>query len=149
MYIINFMFNVNFMEYEDEYCCCICLENNLNDFVITPCNHKIHSNCLKSWLDVDRSCPLCKSTLNPNYFGFKCRNKYADMYNINNINFNGESALSIAVSNNNLECVKILLEMGADINNANNQNITPLSIAIANNNQACIKLLLETKSTIM
>jgi len=71
------------------------------------------------------------------------------MYNINNINFNGESALSIAVSNNNLECVKILLEMGADINNANNQNITPLSIAIANNNQACIKLLLETKSTIM
>ena len=137
---------VNIMEYQDN--CCICCDNNDNNFVITTCNHKMHSKCLKSWLDCNRSCPLCKTTLNPNDFGFKCKNEYTDMYKINNINFKGESALSIAVNNNNLECIKILLEMGADINNMNEEGQSTISIAIANNNQESVKLLYNTKSKI-
>lgn len=71
---------------------------------------------------------------------FQTNKKSIDTFNINNINLKGESALSTAVSNNNIQIVKILIEMGADINNANSNNESPLSIAIANNNIECIKL---------
>ena len=68
------------------------------------------------------------------------KHKSLDIFKINQINNKGESALSIAVSNNNIEVVKILIEMGADINNANNNNESPYSIAIVNNYKECIEL---------
>lgn len=31
--------------------------------VITPCGHFFHAGCLKKWLYVQESCPLCHGTL--------------------------------------------------------------------------------------
>ena len=32
-------------------------------FVITPCNHVFHSECLKSWIEAKSVCPLCNAEL--------------------------------------------------------------------------------------
>ena len=29
----------------------------------TPCNHYIHEDCLKGWLQQAQSCPLCRANL--------------------------------------------------------------------------------------
>jgi len=32
-------------------------------FMITPCNHAFHSECLKSWLKLKKECPFCRFCL--------------------------------------------------------------------------------------
>ncbi|CAK94524.1 unnamed protein product (macronuclear) [Paramecium tetraurelia] len=33
--------------------------------MITPCGHKFHPSCLKSWMEVKLSCPTCRNTIPP------------------------------------------------------------------------------------
>jgi hypothetical protein len=46
--------------------CVICFIN-LNDFnntvVATVCKHQYHNNCICSWINIKRECPLCKNKL--------------------------------------------------------------------------------------
>lgn len=44
--------------------CSICMQSYLNNdlVVVLPCNgqHHFHSECLRVWLQVSSSCPLCR-----------------------------------------------------------------------------------------
>jgi RING-finger-containing ubiquitin ligase len=31
----------------------------------TPCKHKFHESCLKSWMDIKLECPFCRQKLPP------------------------------------------------------------------------------------
>ncbi|XP_028840466.1 RING finger protein 145 [Denticeps clupeoides] len=42
--------------------CAICYQD-MKSAVITPCSHFFHAGCLKKWLYVQESCPLCHSQL--------------------------------------------------------------------------------------
>ncbi|XP_077324549.1 RING finger protein 145 isoform X2 [Lithobates pipiens] len=42
--------------------CSICYQD-MNSAVITPCSHFFHAGCLKKWLYVQESCPLCHCQL--------------------------------------------------------------------------------------
>lgn len=39
--------------------CCICYDKKSN--CITNCKHQFHSKCLSQWLEVNKSCPLCRN----------------------------------------------------------------------------------------
>ena len=40
--------------------CCICLCINNGPWVRLDCNHRIHYDCIKLWLDKSNTCPLCR-----------------------------------------------------------------------------------------
>ncbi|XP_005806040.1 RING finger protein 145 [Xiphophorus maculatus] len=42
--------------------CAICFQD-MSSAVITPCSHFFHAGCLKKWLYVQETCPLCHSQL--------------------------------------------------------------------------------------
>lgn len=42
--------------------CSICTEQ-LNDTVVTICNHRFHKTCLTKWEKLSQSCPLCRQHL--------------------------------------------------------------------------------------
>lgn len=62
---------------------------------------------------------------------------------INMTSKNGNTALIIACDQNNIDCVKLLLEYGIDVNKLNNNGHSSLYIASKYNYNECIKLLLE------
>jgi len=51
--------------------------------------------------------------------------------------------LHIAVQNENIELIKVLLAGSSDFNVRNADGLTPLDLAIANNNVEIVRLLLE------
>ncbi|XP_034015358.1 RING finger protein 145-like [Thalassophryne amazonica] len=44
--------------------CSICFEG-MNSAVITYCGHFFHGNCLRKWLYVQETCPMCHQTVRP------------------------------------------------------------------------------------
>lgn len=52
--------NTQLEQYND--ICAICYQD-MNSAVITPCSHFFHAGCLKKWLYVQETCPLCHSQL--------------------------------------------------------------------------------------
>lgn len=43
---------------------CMCdIEYPGDDYMITPCDHVFHSECLKKWMDIKPECPVCRSPL--------------------------------------------------------------------------------------
>lgn len=45
---------------------CYCEINpHSHDYIITPCNHVFHVDCLTRWMNVDMICPMCRSNLQP------------------------------------------------------------------------------------
>ncbi|XP_053297200.1 RING finger protein 145 [Pleuronectes platessa] len=52
--------NTQLEQYND--ICAICYQD-MNTAVITPCSHFFHAGCLKKWLYVQETCPLCHSQL--------------------------------------------------------------------------------------
>lgn len=44
-------------------CVCVFSVQDMNSAVITPCSHFFHAGCLKKWLYVQETCPLCHSQL--------------------------------------------------------------------------------------
>uniref|UniRef100_A0A7N6FBP1 RING finger protein 145 n=1 Tax=Anabas testudineus TaxID=64144 RepID=A0A7N6FBP1_ANATE len=58
--------NTQLEQYND--ICAICYQwfkkcDDMNNAVITPCSHFFHAGCLKKWLYVQETCPLCHSQL--------------------------------------------------------------------------------------
>mmetsp|Transcript_104981 Transcript_104981/g.146373 ORF Transcript_104981/g.146373 Transcript_104981/m.146373 type:complete len:358 (+) Transcript_104981:18-1091(+) len=53
------------VELEEDYECPICLEElDLESAVMTKdCHHVFHRQCLKHWLQVNSTCPLCRTSL--------------------------------------------------------------------------------------
>ena len=54
--------------------CTICMSNYDEDkqytdmYVITPCGHIFHDECIKSWLEnYSYKCPVCRSSCGPPY----------------------------------------------------------------------------------
>ena len=49
--------------------CSICYENiDVRDrfkYMLAPCNHLYHSECLKQWMEVKMECPICRTPLPP------------------------------------------------------------------------------------
>ena len=45
---------------------CLCEINpHSYDYMITPCNHVFHVDCLTRWMNVNMTCPMCRSNLPP------------------------------------------------------------------------------------
>ena len=42
--------------------CAICY-NDLQRACLTPCKHLFHTVCLRKWLNIHRTCPLCQYTI--------------------------------------------------------------------------------------
>ena len=51
--------------------------------------------------------------------------------------------LSAATIQNHIECMRLLLNAGADVNQADNERFTPVMEAAIHNHPECIKLLLQ------
>jgi hypothetical protein len=51
-----------------DYDCPICLSDNIN-WIILPCKHKAHVECLKKWFitSKDSKCPLCMNNCDDNF----------------------------------------------------------------------------------
>lgn len=47
---------------EKEGKCSICLED-FNVCLVMPCSHMYHSKCIRDWLEISHSCPLCRFEL--------------------------------------------------------------------------------------
>ena len=54
--------------------CSICLEEyKKNDQVfVSKCNHIFHKNCITSWLNNNRTCPLCVNIIVNNLYIIQC-----------------------------------------------------------------------------
>ena len=49
---------------DNSYNCVICLKDlDMNNGVLTPCNHRYHSECFFRWILKKRTCPLCRKEL--------------------------------------------------------------------------------------
>jgi len=55
--------NTNVEEYTGT--CAVCLEDRKegDECCLLPCEHKFHSNCIQQWVEVNATCPLCRSSL--------------------------------------------------------------------------------------
>jgi hypothetical protein len=40
--------------------CSVCLDNATEGYVL-PCKHSFHSPCIKPWLELNSTCPVCRS----------------------------------------------------------------------------------------
>ena len=47
----------------DDWMCVICLENSTSNTVLFKCGHYYHKECIAEWININRTCPICKSTL--------------------------------------------------------------------------------------
>lgn len=43
-----------------------CFESKKKEFMLTPCKHLFHKECLKLWLEKKNGCPVCRHDL-PQY----------------------------------------------------------------------------------
>jgi hypothetical protein len=43
--------------------CYICLDH-VDNYIILPCSHRVHANCLKIWMDLSDRCPMCRRNIN-------------------------------------------------------------------------------------
>jgi hypothetical protein len=49
---------------DNSYNCVICLKDlDMDNGVLTPCNHRYHSECFFKWIFRKRTCPLCRKEL--------------------------------------------------------------------------------------
>ncbi|BDA75871.1 hypothetical protein CAL7716_100370 (plasmid) [Calothrix sp. PCC 7716] len=80
-------------------------------------------------------------------YGYKVTELIANK-NINNKNEAGETALHLAVKNNDSRLIQILINNGADVNAATNYKATPLHYAASFGTKGTINLLIEKGSNI-
>lgn len=58
--IIN---KIKILEVHSNDTCAICLNNDETQWMITPCKHSFHSECLKLWLENNKTCPNCRKEI--------------------------------------------------------------------------------------
>ena len=48
--------------------CSICCEKMIqnDEFIELECDHSFHNSCLKKWLEIDNTCPICRKILDIN-----------------------------------------------------------------------------------
>ena len=48
-----------------EYECPICMEDMVAGAVVRtlPCFHRLHKDCIDKWLEVKKTCPICKTSV--------------------------------------------------------------------------------------
>lgn len=52
------------LKYTEKLNCSVCLKNMFQKKVkFLRCGHVFHCNCVNSWLDVKRTCPLCRKEI--------------------------------------------------------------------------------------
>ena len=53
----------------DDEPCSICLEEFVipNRIIVLACEHKFHSDCIKSWISQDSSCPICRQRISTSF----------------------------------------------------------------------------------
>ena len=56
----NDNYNIN------EELCSICLESHTSGIITTMCNHQYHFKCLIQWLQIEATCPECRSPVRAN-----------------------------------------------------------------------------------
>ena len=49
-------------EFPEETSCAICLEN-MTDGVELPCKHVYHKECIHTWCERQRDCPVCRESV--------------------------------------------------------------------------------------
>ena len=47
-------------QYEE---CSICLDKNEKKWIKSHCNHLYHHECLEKWIQINKSCPICREQL--------------------------------------------------------------------------------------
>ena len=112
--------------------CCICLDNNNTDMMTTKCNHHMHKNCLTKWLNVNCSCPMCRTKINPVDYTINI-NKNKNINIVDNQDNNGMTALMTSCIMGNLNIVRMIVNMGANLNLVDNNNKTAFDYARENN----------------
>jgi hypothetical protein len=43
--------------------CSICLDKNEKIWIKTHCNHLYHNECINEWMEINKSCPICREQL--------------------------------------------------------------------------------------
>jgi len=43
--------------------CSICLDKNNEEWCSIPCDHKFHKECVLQWLEINKTCPICRKAL--------------------------------------------------------------------------------------
>ena len=43
--------------------CCICLEEDNEEYIKLHCSHIIHKHCLNKLLDFSNKCPMCRTNI--------------------------------------------------------------------------------------
>jgi hypothetical protein len=81
---ISKMKNVEKLD-NDKKKCTICLENyqDGDDFIALPCIHIFHANCIKTWLNNNSTCPICKNKIKYEEYagdGLDELDPYEDLY---------------------------------------------------------------------
>ena len=51
------------MDTDCAICMCPVEFDEPNSFMITPCHHAFHTECLNRWMDVKLECPTCRAIL--------------------------------------------------------------------------------------
>jgi hypothetical protein len=65
--------------------CPICLEAGKDSiFVKTECNHYFHKECLLEWLNVKKTCPMCRMDLRNTEYNVKYKRKKMKLVILNN-----------------------------------------------------------------
>ena len=65
--------------------CPICLEAGKDSIIVkTECNHYFHKECLLEWLNVTKSCPMCRMDLRNTEYNVKYKRKKMKLVILNN-----------------------------------------------------------------
>jgi hypothetical protein len=135
--------------------CSICTEDFIENFITTTteCNHKFHTDCIRSWCLMNRehtTCPMCRRNID-----HVCR-EFADHDNLEselltdlekrlfdaiyiNDAYHVEEALLLSMYND----VNVINHALLDINIKNDNGDTPLTLATKFNNVDIVALLLH------